>query len=181
MEHTVTTTYLEMHDPREHRVKECSNPEFRVVECERGEFRYNRLLYRLAGKDWHWTDKIGWTDEQWRKYTEDENLRTWVAFMHGEPAGYYELHRDNHGYVEIVYFGLVKSFIGKGLGGALLSHAIQSAWDWGAKRVWLHTCSLDHPHALANYLARGMKIYKTEIGTKDITVARTGSSDGLSA
>jgi len=49
-----------------------------------------------------------------------------------------------------------------GFGGYLLTHAIRSAWDSGATRVWVHTCTLDHPSALANYVARGMKVYRTE-------------------
>jgi GNAT superfamily N-acetyltransferase len=168
MEYRITTTFLEMLDPRDHRVKACLNPEFRVVERVPTQWRVNRSLYELVGRDWHWTDKCAWTDEDWRKYAEDDNLRTWVAHTGDSPAGYYELRRQKRGNVEIVYFGLAKPFIGKGLGGPLLSHALRSAWDWDAKRVWVHTCTLDHHHALANYQARGMKIYKTETATKDI-------------
>ena len=66
--------------------------------------------------------------------------------------------------MEIKYFGLAPAFIGKGFGGRLLTAAIEQAWDWGeVKRVWVHTCSLDHPGALSNYQARGMQLYKTEL------------------
>jgi GNAT superfamily N-acetyltransferase len=167
MRYSVTTTFLEMLDPRDHKVKVCSNPEFQIMECVPKQYQYNRFLYHLVGREWHWTDKTVWTDEEWRQYAEDENLRTWVGYVVGSPAGYYELHRRRRD-VEIVYFGLARPFIGKGFGGPLLSHAIQSAWDWDAKRVWVHTCTLDHSHALANYQARGMKIYKTETATKEI-------------
>jgi GNAT superfamily N-acetyltransferase len=167
MKCTVTTTFLEMLDPSDLRVRTCPDSEFRIMECVPKQAQYNRFLYGLVGQDWHWTDKNILTDEQWRTYAEADNLRTWVGYVVGSPAGYYELHR-HRGDVEIVYFGLAKPFIGKGLGGPLLSHAIQSAWDWDAKRVWVHTCTLDHPRAIANYQARGMKIYKTETTTKDI-------------
>jgi GNAT superfamily N-acetyltransferase len=164
----VTTTYLEITDPREHRTKTCPDPQVRIMECKVKQSLYNRFLYQLVGQDWHWMDKNGWTDEDWRGYAESDNLRTWVAYVSGAPAGYYELQRQANDDVEIIYFGLARPFVGRGLGGPLLSHAIQSAWDWGARRVWTHTCSLDHPHALANYQARGMKLYKQETAVKDL-------------
>ena len=92
---------------------------------------------------------------------KNDNLRLWVGHFKGSPAGYFEL-QNVAGDIQIAYFGLAQPFIGKGLGGALLSKAIREAWDWGAKRVWVHTCSLDHPFALKNYQARGLKIYKKE-------------------
>jgi len=66
--------------------------------------------------------------------------------------------------VEILYFGLAEAFFGQGFGGPLLTHALQSAWAWpGTTKVWVHTCSLDHPSALANYQARGLRIYREEV------------------
>ena len=97
-------------------------------------------------------------------YAERPALRTWMARSEGSPAGYYELERQDDGEVEIKYFGLAPAFIGRGFGGFLLGQALRSAWDWeGTRRVWVHTCSLDHPSALANYQARGMAIYDTEV------------------
>jgi len=105
---------------------------------------------------------------QWKEFAENENLRTWVAYYKGSPAGYYELQQQDDGDVEIAYFGLAPKFIGKGFGGYLLSQAIESAWDWkGTKRVWVHTCTLDHPSALQNYKARGLEVYRVETEPKD--------------
>ena len=168
MDCQVTTTFLEMLDPHDHRVKACPDPDLRIMECRVKQYLYNRFLYHLVGGDWHWIDKNAWTDEAWRRYAEDDNLRTWVGYWAGSPAGYYELQRQVEDNVEIIYFGLASPFIGKGLGGPLLSHAIGSAWDWGARRVWTHTCTLDHPNALANYQARGMKVYRRETVTKTL-------------
>ena len=86
------------------------------------------------------------------------------AYYDGSLAGYYELRRDDEGGVEIAYFGLLPGFIGRGLGGALLTSAIEDAWRTtsSVSRVWVHTCTLDHPSALGNYQARGMVIYKQE-------------------
>ena len=123
----------------------------------------NKFLYSFIGGPWAWWEKLSWTDEQWRAYAEDDRLRTWIATYDGSLAGYFELYRDDEGGVEIIYFGLTPAFIGRGLGGALLTAALEAAWAAQPKRVWVHTCTLDHPAALANYLARGMKSYRTEV------------------
>jgi GNAT superfamily N-acetyltransferase len=156
----VTTYFLEMNSSASFVPKE-SRPDLVITECEIKQWQYNRFLYALVGHAWHWTDKLSWTDAQWEEYVHNINLRTWVAYHRGTPAGYYELQSQEEGSVEIAYFGLEPDFIGKGYGGYLLSHAILSAWSMPeTKRVWVHTCSLDHPSALQNYQARGLKIYK---------------------
>ncbi len=133
-----------------------------VTQCKVKMFQFNRFLYEIVGRQWGWNDKLSWSDQQWKAYAEADGLSTWVAYSGGSPAGYFELQQHKAASVEIAYFGLVPRFIGKGLGGFLLSKAIKSAWEMGASRVWVHTCSLDHPNALRNYQARGMKIFKTE-------------------
>ena len=156
----VTTYFLEMNSSASFVPKE-SRPDLVITECEIKQWQYNRFLYALVGQAWHWTDKLSWSDAQWEEYVNHANLRTWVAYHRGAPAGYYELQSQDEGSVEIAYFGLEPGFIGKGYGGYLLSHAILSAWSMPeTKRVWVHTCSLDHPSALQNYQARGLKIYK---------------------
>lgn len=158
----VTTYYLEMKSAASLKAKEASNG-LTVVECEIKQFQFNRFLYQLVGEDYQWIDKHSWSDEQWKNFAEDDRLRTWLALYRGAPAGYYELQQQDGGNVEIAYFGLAPKFIGKRFGGYLLSHAIQSAWAWkGSRRVWVHTCSLDHPSALRNYKARGMTVYRVE-------------------
>lgn len=158
----VTIYYLEMNSPSSLNGK--ADPGgLKVCECGIKQFQFNRFLYQLVGEDWQWTDRLSWPDERWQAYVEDDNLRTWVAYFKGSPAGYYELQKQSGGDVEIAYFGLAPGFIGRGFGGYLLFHAIRSAWAWeGTRRVWVHTCSLDHPGALQNYKARGMEIYKVE-------------------
>ena len=158
----VTTYYLEMTSPGDISHK-CRPDEFCICECEIKQFQFNRFLYQLIGGPWQWVDKLVWSDEEWISYAENVNLRTWVAYHKGSPAGYYDLQQQDDGDVEIAYFGLAPRFIGMGFGGYLLSHAIRSAWEWqGTKRVWVHTCTLDHPGALENYKARGMKVYREE-------------------
>jgi GNAT superfamily N-acetyltransferase len=158
----ITIYHLEMKNSSALLAKDDSKG-LQIRECEANQFQFNKFLYQLVGDKWQWFDKLAWSDESWRAYVEDSNLRTWVAYYDGVPAGYYELQRQEQGDVEIAYFGLAPDFIARGFGGYLLSRAISSAWAWeGTNRVWLHTCSLDHPDALNNYKARGMEIYRVE-------------------
>lgn len=157
-----TIYYLEMTEPEQLLAKPAVQG-LAVKEAKIKEYRFNRFLYELVGEAWQWFDKKNDTDAQWQAYSEADNLRTWVAYYEGTIAGYFELQSADNGDVEIKYFGLAPAFIGKGFGGYLLSYAIQQAWvECQAKRVWVHTCSLDHPSALANYKARGMRLYKQE-------------------
>jgi GNAT superfamily N-acetyltransferase len=158
----VTTTYLEMRSPDELRPKRCEDDRFWIGEATVPQWQFNRFLYLAVGSPWAWNDKRTWSDEQWRTYVESGQLRTFSAYYDGAPAGYYELHRDDENAVEIAYFGLMPAFLGRRLGGALLTSAIEEAWRMSPTRVWVHTCTLDHPAALANYQARGMRIYKVE-------------------
>ena len=157
----ITTTYLEMTDIAQLRPRLCTDPRFRILEATERQWRFNRFMYEFVGSDWAWHDKLLWTDEQWRLYVEDEKLRTFVAYYDGSPAGYFELSQREQE-VEIAYFGLAPSFMGRGLGGPLLTRAIEEAWRTRPHRVWVHTCNLDHEAALANYQARGMVVYRTE-------------------
>jgi GNAT superfamily N-acetyltransferase len=122
----------------------------------------NRFLYAAVGADWWWYSRLTWDYARWMAYLDRADLETWVAYVRGAPAGYFELERQPGDAVELAYFGLMPTFIGKGIGGALLSAAIARAWDMGAARVWVHTCTLDHPQAVRNYESRGFKIFKVE-------------------
>jgi GNAT superfamily N-acetyltransferase len=157
----VVIHYLAMDDRSELREK-ADDGSLDIRECEEKLWRYNRFLYELVGRHWAWEDKLKWTDQQWKTYAEAAELSTHVAYVRGTPAGYFELQEQADRVYELAYFGLVQRFIGRGLGGILLSRALATAWDLGASRIWLHTCSLDHPHALNNYLARGMKLTRSE-------------------
>ncbi|CAM4237715.1 GNAT family N-acetyltransferase [Pseudoalteromonas byunsanensis] len=138
--------------------------QLQITEIELAQPEFNQFLYSFVGKQWQWTDKLSWSIPQWQNHIECNHIRTWVAYVQGAIAGYYELSMQDNGNVEIAYFGLTSSFIGKGYGGALLSHAISSAWSLAStKRLWVHTCDLDHPSALKNYQSRGFSIYKTEV------------------
>ena len=107
---------------------------------------------------------MSWSNNQWIKYVNDPKVKTFILKKGEDLVGYYEqIFSEDKSECEIAYFGILKEYFGKKFGGYLLSNAIKKSFDYGAKRVWVHTCSLDHKHALKNYLSRGMKIFKSEV------------------
>ncbi|MGI9322349.1 MAG: GNAT family N-acetyltransferase [Pseudomonadales bacterium] len=122
----------------------------------------NRFLYTAVGGPWLWYQRLGWQWHDWNAWLSRPSVETWVAYQDATPIGYFELERQTDASAEIAYFGLVPEFIGKGFGRQLLEDAIEKAWNLADKRIWLHTCSFDHPGALPNYLARGFSLFKEE-------------------
>ena len=164
----VTTYYLEMTDSNAPRPSMVTKQTLSIKQVHLPSPEFSRFLYTAVGGDWYWTDRLIWTHKQWSEWVDRSTLKTWVAYVCGTPAGYFELDGPIDGNVEIASFGLLPSFIGKGLGGYLLTVTIEKAWDMDASRVWLHTCTLDHPSALANYLARGFRVYREELSRRDL-------------
>ncbi|TCO64432.1 GNAT family N-acetyltransferase [Actinocrispum wychmicini] len=133
-----------------------------IVRSEEPSPEFHRYLYTAVGGDWYWSKRLRWTWQEWQDFLTTSGHETWVSWVRGTPVGYV-LMIPGDGEVEIRDFGLVPSFIGQGLGGHLLTFALRRAWEIaGTSRVWLHTCTLDGPHALANYQARGLSVYHTE-------------------
>ena len=126
-------------------------------------FQLNKFFYKNIGKKHKWIDRLVWTEAQWIDYVSNKNVKTYVFKFKDDLAGFFELiSRGEKKEVEIAYFGLLEEFQNKKLGSYLLSQAIQKSFNVSTERVWVHTCSLDHKNALKNYIARGMKIFKTE-------------------
>lgn len=115
-------------------------------------------LYALVGELWLWRDRLAWTGEELDRYLASPDVHVWSAHVRGTTAGYFELRQHADRAVELMYFGLAPPFIGRGLGGWLLTRAVQEAFALDATRILLNTCTLDAPHALPNYLARGFTI-----------------------
>ena len=165
----VTVTHLEMTAPEQllGPKRECTC-DYSLVQAEIPCPEYSRFLYTAVGSKWMWHSRLSWDYARWMAYLDRPDVETWVATVRGTPAGYFELERQNKGSVELVYFGVVPGFIGQGLGGALLTDAVNRAWNIGAKRVWMHTCSLDHPHAIDNYKARGFSPFKVTVEHEEL-------------
>ncbi|MHB8648079.1 MAG: GNAT family N-acetyltransferase [Thermomicrobiales bacterium] len=157
----VTTTYLHIPSREQFRPAFIANPDLLVLEMREPAVAYYRFLYDVVGRDYVWIDRFFWTDEQYHDYLSRPTTTVLVLYVRGAPVGYIDLDASAGAETEIVYFGLVRAVHGQGFGKHLLSVGVQRAFDDGAARVWLHTCTLDGPHAIANYLARGFVPYKT--------------------
>jgi GNAT superfamily N-acetyltransferase len=158
----VTRTYLELRAPRRTSRERIAWPPGVTLRREAHcSVALARALYAAVGRAYHWYDRDAWSDERLAAHLAQPNVEVWVLREGERPAGYFELAREDHASVEIVYFGLLPEAQGKGLGRLLLEAAIDAAAADHA-RVWLHTCTLDHPAALPNYQARGFVPFRTE-------------------
>jgi len=126
-------------------------------------FQLNKFFYKNIGKKHKWVDRLVWTEAQWIDYVSSKKVSTYILKFKSNLAGFFELiSHEEKKEIEIAYFGLLEEFHNKKLGSFLLSEAIKKSFKDSIERVWVHTCSLDHKNALNNYVARGMKIFKTE-------------------
>jgi len=163
----VTTTFLEMLSQKHFKSKILDRDDVWVKKVEIPTPVLNHFFFVNVGRPWKWYSRLKWTLADWKALVEKDTVTTWIGYTKGSPFGYIELVRQDDS-VEIAFFGLLPQYIGMGLGGFLLSEAIRLAWELTPRRVWVHTCSLDHKFALDNYLARGLTIYKKEKKTEQI-------------
>ena len=173
----VVRTYLELRGPDALRAVLLDDPELRLVRLAPDDVALFRQLYRAVGEAHSWHDRNAVSDADLRSHFESPDVALWVLSHGTTPAGFFELQRHADGSVEIVYFGLTPAFAGRGLGKHLLSRAAECAWAFGGDRVWLHTCTLDSPAALPNYLARGFEPYRMETYEADVRDEPAGTPD----
>ena len=164
MTEEVKRSYLEINSLKDLQESEKPSDDYIVKLIEPTDFQLNKFFYKNIGKNHKWIDRLIWTEEQWIKYVSNKNVKTFVLKNKKDLVGFFELiiHSEKKE-VEIAYFGILEEYHNKKLGSFLLSDAIKKSFQQNVERVWLHTCSLDHKNALNNYLARGMKIFKSEI------------------
>jgi GNAT superfamily N-acetyltransferase len=158
---TVTRTYLEMRSPAEFVPAGAAREGVRLEEVRDCPWHFYRYLYVEVGRLYHWRDRLPWSEAEWRAWLQGPS-RIWLLQVEGAPAGFFELRGPLDGGVEIAYFGVLPEYQGMGLGKWLLTRAVEEAWAMTPKRVWLHTCTLDHPGALPNYVKRGFRPVREE-------------------
>tara|TARA_B100001173_G_scaffold95873_1_gene82961 strand:+ start:177 stop:680 length:504 start_codon:yes stop_codon:yes gene_type:complete len=159
----VERNYLEINSVSELNETEINSQYFKIKLVKPADFQINKFFYKNVGKNHQWVDRLVWTEKQWIDYACDQKVKTYILKCEKDLAGYFELisHKDKNE-VEIAYLGLLEEYLNKKLGSYLLTSAIKYSFLEKPKRVWVHTCSLDHKNALNNYIARGMKIFKKE-------------------
>lgn len=165
---TVTRTYLELTSPDQLKPFRLDDPLLRFARVPVPSVPLVQRLYKEVGEPYHWVDRWRWSTEEWQRFVGEFGYGIWILTHDGELAGFVEMKNEEDGSVEISLFGLVAKYQGRGFGKHLLTQAVEIAWGIGANRVWLHTCTLDDPRALPNYLARGFKAYKTESHSVDL-------------
>jgi GNAT superfamily N-acetyltransferase len=163
----VTTYYLEMLAPN-HRVVAPARDGLAVIHARKPTVAYYRFLYNAVGKDYHWYSRGKLPDAELAAAVQNPLNEVHVLHVDGVPAGFAELDRRKEGEIELVQFGLMPEFIGQGLGKYFLQWAIDKAWSYRPRRFWLHTCTLDHPAALPNYLKAGFVTYKEEMTKREL-------------
>jgi GNAT superfamily N-acetyltransferase len=176
----ITTWYLEQTSPADLLPTAEPGLPLTIMQAQHPTPEFSRFLYTAVGGPWHWRGRLPWTWRQWEEWLDKPGLQTWVVYLHGTPAGYAELVPHDDGSIEVNSFGLLPSFVGKGIGRYFLWWVLDHAWQHTATRVWLHTCSLDSPHALANYQARGLRVYDIKVGSEDLPDRPPGPWPGAS-
>ena len=163
MTQEVKRNYLEINTLKELKEVKKISENYSLSLLDPSNFQLNKFFYKNVGRKHQWVDRLIWTDNQWIDYVSSKNVKTYIFKKKDDLAGFFELiSHEEKKEIEIAYFGLLEEFQNKNLGSFLLSEAIKKSFSNNVNRVWLHTCSLDHENALNNYIARGMKIFKTE-------------------
>ena len=155
--------FLEI-NKEEKKFKPVSIPKnFEIVLLNKRNFEINKFFYKQIGAEHYWRDRLVWSDKEWTEYVKDDNLQTWIIKKDKDLVGFYEnkFHPEKEEF-ELINMGILKEFRGLKFGSILLHHVIFQSFKLNAKRIWVHTCSLDHKNALKNYKARGFKIFKQE-------------------
>ena len=159
----VKRNYLEIKDLRDLTEGKKLSNDYSLNLVDPIDFQLNKFFYKNIGKNHKWIDRLVWPEEKWISYLSDNKVKTYVLKYKDDLVGFFELiFREDEREVEIAYFGILEEYRNRKLGSYLLSEAIKKCFEFKMKRVWLHTCSLDHKHALNNYISRGMKIFKSE-------------------
>ena len=163
MTYEVKRNYLEItsiHDLKENKK---IYKDYTITLLDPVDFQLNRFFYKNIGKNYKWVDRLVWSETKWIDYVSNRNVKTFILKNKNDLVGFFEsIFHIEKNEIEIAYFGVLEEYQNKKLGSYLLSEAIKKSFENNIRRVWLHTCSTDHKNALNNYIARGMKIFKSE-------------------
>ncbi len=159
-------TYLEMRTPPR-LVHAPTMSEFTVRRIAQPDLEWYRRLYRAIGEPWLWFSRLRLSDDELQAILRDPAVDVFALSCAGEDHGLLEFDRRSFPDIELSFFGVTPALIGKGAGRALLRHCLPLEWEYKPQRVWLHTCTSDHPGALAFYIKAGFVPYKRAIEIAD--------------
>jgi GNAT superfamily N-acetyltransferase len=155
-------TYLEMNERPTRPPVPAPQGKLALMRAERCSVAFYRYLYNTVGENWLWFERRLWSDERLATQIQKPEVEIFVLYVGGVPAGFYELDRSDGRDIELSYFGLAPEFIGRGYGVYLLRAAVDSAWQHNPRRLWVHTCTFDHPRALGAYQRAGFVVYRRD-------------------
>lgn len=160
MTRELITTFLEMRERPQLSVTRPHRSGM-LLRLDEPSVEFYRYLYERVGAEWDWTDRSDLDDDALFEIISNAKVEVFVLFLGGAPAGFFELDRRVDGEVELVHFGLVNEFIGRGLGKHLLAAAVEAAWDGEPERVWVSTTNREHPRGLLLFQWAGFTPYET--------------------
>jgi GNAT superfamily N-acetyltransferase len=164
----VTITYLEMEHPAMLRAKRTARTGVTLERSDPPLADLTARFYGDIGNEYFWFERAEWTEAQWQDHLAIPGTELWVLKVDGDDAGFFLLTMPRPRTREIEYFGLFSWFAGQGLGAHMLTCAIERCWEAGADRVIVNTCTLDHPQALPNYLARGFEVVRARTEFREL-------------
>jgi len=163
----VTVTFLEMHEPKDFPVS-LPGTRFDLLPNPVSVDEYRKYYYGVGEKHF-WLDRMVMPDEELFQKINADNIKVYVFYINNKPAGYIEFIVEEK-YVEILYFGIMPEFIGKGFGKYFLQWVIAKAWSYKPGWIQLNTCTLDHPNALGTYKKAGFTEIRKEIHQRRVLI-----------
>jgi len=159
-------TCLEMLEPAPLRA-ERDSPPWRLRSVPRPEADWYRELFAYVGAEWLWFSRLAMPVPQLEAIIQHAGVEVYALEGAHRDEGLLELDFRNSGQCELAFYGLSNAMLGQGAGRWLMNRAIERAWARPIRRFWVHTCTLDHPAALAFYLRSGFKAYARQVEIAD--------------
>ena len=126
-----------------------------------------RELYLCVGEEWLWFSRVRMSDAELAAIIQSPQVEVYALTLDGRDEGLLELDFRTEGECEIAFFGVTAKLVGGGAGRWLMNRALAFAWSRPIARVWVHTCTFDHPSALAFYQRSGFRPFRRQIEIAD--------------
>ena len=159
-------TYLELRQPQPLPSTPTAS-DFAVRQVTRPDLDWYRHIFRAIGEPWLWFSRLRMRDDDLRATVDDPAVEIYVLSNASVDCGLLEFDRRQMPDIEIAFFGVTPEMTGKGVGRALFRHCLPLAWQHQPARIWVHTCTVDHPAALAFYMKFGFVPYRRAVEIAD--------------